>query len=148
MNQSHNNTLYEKDFDRWAQQQAQLLREGRFSELDTHNLAEEIKDMGKHESRALTSHLMQLLMHLLKWHYQPKRQSRSWQDSIINHRFQITGLLSENPGLKSQLPELYTKAYNQAKQLAEKQTDIAASTFPKQPPWSLDQIMTDGFLPE
>lgn len=142
------NKLYDTDFYKWTQQQARLIKEGRFDELDLDNLVEEVEDMGKHEPRSLTSHFKQLLMHLLKWQYQPERQSRSWRDSIINHREDAQEVLDDNPGLKPKVPELYEKAYEKAKILAHKQTGLSVKDFPENCPWQLSEIMQDDFIPE
>ena len=48
-------SLYERDFYLWLERQAELLREGRLTELDVANLLEEIEDMGRSESRATSS---------------------------------------------------------------------------------------------
>lgn len=45
-------TLYDRDVVEWADQQAQLLRDGRFDLLDLENLIEEIEDVGnRHRDR-------------------------------------------------------------------------------------------------
>ncbi|MGI9279752.1 MAG: DUF29 domain-containing protein [Endozoicomonas sp.] len=139
--------LYETDFYSWINQQTELFKQRRLDELDVENLIEELESMGGSERHSLTSHIMQLLMHLLKWQYQPSRRSRSWQDSIINHRFQTQDTLSENPGLKTPLPELYDRAYKKAVALAVKQTGLPKNTFPKECPWIYEQVMEDGWLP-
>jgi hypothetical protein len=41
--------LYESDFFGWAQQQAELLKAGQLTELDTEHLIEEIEAMGRSE---------------------------------------------------------------------------------------------------
>lgn len=69
---------YEQDFYGWTQEQGALLREGRFNALDIANLIEEIETMGRAEKRELQNRLMVLLVHLLKWKYQPARRGRSW----------------------------------------------------------------------
>jgi len=63
-------TDYETDYYAWSNEQAALLRGGRFSQLDISHLAEEIEDLGKRERRALQSRLGVLLGHLLKWRHQ------------------------------------------------------------------------------
>lgn len=62
---------YEQDFYGWTMEQAALLKSGRLNELDIQNLIEEVETMGRSEKRALESRLSVLLLHLLKWHYQP-----------------------------------------------------------------------------
>jgi len=44
---------YEDDVIAWAAEQASLLREGRFDQLDREHVAEEIEDVGKSEQREL-----------------------------------------------------------------------------------------------
>jgi hypothetical protein len=42
---------YDNDFYSWTQEQAELLKNGRFSELDIDNLIEEVESMGRSEKR-------------------------------------------------------------------------------------------------
>ena len=77
---------YEQDFYGWTQEQAALLRGGQLHALDIANLIEEIEAMGRSEKRELQSRLMVLLVHLLKWKYQPARRGRSWQLTIEGQR--------------------------------------------------------------
>src|SRR5438067_12834945 len=92
--------LYDHDYYSWTAAQAQALRERRTSALDWGNLAEEVEDLGKAERHRLESHLEGLLMHLLKWGYQPQRRSPSWRNSIEEHRFRVQQVLRGNPSLK------------------------------------------------
>jgi len=69
---------YETDIVAWANEQAQLVRAGRFELLDLEHIAEEIEDVGKSEQRELASRMTILLAHLLKWQFQPEQQGRSW----------------------------------------------------------------------
>ena len=39
--------LYEKDFLRWTEQQAAVLRAGKLTDIDAESLLEELEDMGK-----------------------------------------------------------------------------------------------------
>ena len=71
------NTLYDRDFYAWANEQAALLRAGRLSEADIENIAEEIESMGRSEKRDLVSRLTVVLLHLLKWQFQPSHRSNS-----------------------------------------------------------------------
>jgi len=79
-------TSYETDVVVWANEQAALLRSGRFDQLDLTHIAEEIEDVGKSEQRKLASRMAVLLMHLLKWQYQPVKRSMSWDRTIKEQR--------------------------------------------------------------
>ena len=79
-----NDSLYETDFYAWATRQAALLRAGRLDAADIEHIAEEIDSMGRSEKRELVSRLTVVLLHLLKWQYQPALRGNSWRLSIAN----------------------------------------------------------------
>jgi hypothetical protein len=140
--------LYDQDFYAWTNEQAALLRSGNLSAADIENIAEEIESMGKAERRELVSRLVVLLLHLLKWQFQPERRSKSWRATIRVQRFDLSDHLSDNPSLKSQFSEATAKAYRNAMIEAAAETGLPESTFPTTCPWSFGQIMDDGFWPE
>jgi hypothetical protein len=139
---------YDQDFYSWTQEQAELLKHGRFSELDVENLIEEIEAMGRSEKRELESRLTVLLLHLLKWKYQEVRRGRSWELSIIEQRLKFEETLEENPGLKPKLDEILKKAYKFAIIQASRETIISRNVFPEKCPWSLDEITNNEFYPD
>jgi hypothetical protein len=69
--------LYQQDYALWLDTTCQLLRAGRLAEVDVANLLEELEDMGRSEKRVLSSNLIVVLMHLLKYAYQPGQRSNS-----------------------------------------------------------------------
>ncbi len=139
--------LYKSDFYAWTQYNAELLQKKRFSELDLQNLIEEVKDMGASEKRALESRLIELLMHLLKWQFQPERQGNSWLHSINKQRINIKRLLKNNPRLTYQLKERVDELYPDAREYACYETRMALEIFPALCPYTLEQILEGHFLP-
>jgi len=139
--------LYDADFYGWVQQQANALRAGEFDSLDLDNLIEEIEDMGKRQRQELRSGLGILLMHLLKWQYQPALQNRSWTSTIKVQRFDIRQHLKDNPSLKHSLAELMTAAWEWALVKAESETGLPIATFPEACPWTFEQAMDSDFWP-
>ena len=142
--------LYEQDFYTWTQEQAALLRKGAVQELDLANLAEEIESLGISQKHALASHLRNLVMHLLKWQYQPSGRltGHSWQSSIINARDEIATLLEDVPSLQPQVAALLTRRYPAARRLAHSETDLPLATFPAACPWTPEQVLEADFWPE
>ena len=65
--------LYDQDFYAWAKRNAELLRQGRTSEVDTEHIAEELESMTRSEKRELVNRLAILMVHLLKWQVQATR---------------------------------------------------------------------------
>ena len=121
------------------------MRQGQFNriDLDLANIAEEIESMGKRDRRAISGYLQNVLMHLLKWRYQPERRGTSWELSIENGRYQIIDLLDESPSLKPQMDALIAKEYRQARKNASRETGLPLTTFPDQCPFTVEQITGD-----
>ena len=134
---------YETDFYQWTQQQADLLRQGALSALDIENLIEEIESMGKRDRRAIGSYLRNVIMHLLKWQYQPQRRGTSWQISINRGRDEIEVLLNESPSLNPQLSALISDEYRRARKEASIETSLPLTTFPEACPFTVEQITGD-----
>jgi len=134
---------YETDFYQWTQQQADLLRQGALSALDVENLIEEIEDMGASNRRSLGSFLDLVIMHLLKWRYQPERRSNSWKSSIRKGRHAIERLLEESPSLKPRLSVMVTAEYRRARSEAADETGLPLTTFPDVCPFTVEQITGD-----
>jgi hypothetical protein len=142
-----NQHLYDQDFYAWANQQAALLRDGRFSEADMAHIAEEIESMGKTEKRELVTRLTVLLLHLLRWQFQPSHRGHSWRNSIRIRRRDVVAHMEDNPSLKTLLSQAIDQAYGTAVIAAETETGLPEATFPTTCPWSFDQMMDPDFWP-
>lgn len=122
--------LYEQDFYLWTQTIAQQLKENNFNEIDIPNLIEEIESMGRSEKRELKNRLIVLLMHLLKWQYQPEKRSESWRSTISAQRICIETLLEDSPSLQPLLTEVFEDCYQKARFKASDETGIKLNFFP------------------
>ncbi len=143
-------TLYSQDFLQWTQGQIDSLRHGRWSDLDIENLIEELEDLGRSEQRELGSYLRVLMMHLLKWQYQPERRTASWQITITNCRDSIQDCLEDAPSLQQFLNDAdwRQKYYRRAHRDAAKETQKALTTFPEECPYLLEHLVSANWLPE
>src|ERR1700722_8217090 len=133
------NTLYEQDFHAWTLQQAELLRARKLDCADLDNIAEEIESMGRSVKRELTSRLTVLLLHLLKWRFQPLFRGNSWRLTVKGQRLSLRHHLRDNPSLKSYLDQAMMDAHERARIEAERETGLAAETFPEICPFTFDQ---------
>ena len=134
-------SLYDQDFYQWTQEQAGLLKAGALSQLDVENLIEEVESMGKSQKKELLSRLTILLMHLLKWDYQPEFQSRSWKSTIVTQRKEIRNLLEDNPSLRRIIQEKADILYRDAVEIASAETGLSESSFPETCPYTIEYIM-------
>ena len=107
---------YEEDFVGWTEEQARMLRAagaGRRTNLalDWEHLAEEIEDLGNTHRRALASHVIVVISHLLKLEYSPATEPRrGWTESVGNARDEIDTWLASEPGLRARLPGIIVDA--------------------------------------
>jgi hypothetical protein len=139
---------YDDDLVGWAAANAALLRAGRLSQVDALHLAEELEDLGKSERRSLTNHLGNLMLHLLKWQFQPGLRGPSWRLSVNNARAAAAEILDDSPSLRPSLPALVNKAYPLARRNALAETGLPEATFPQDCPYAIAQLLDDGFWPE
>jgi hypothetical protein len=138
---------YDTDIVAWANEQAALLRAGKFSQLDIEHIADEVEDVGKSEQRELASRMALLLAHLLKWQAQPDRRGKSWQGPLREQRRMILRRLAKTPSLKVSLADAdwFADAWSDAREKAFEDTSI--EDFPETCEWTMDQILDAAFFP-
>jgi hypothetical protein len=140
---------YETDFYAWVQAQAQALQVKDWAALDIEHLVEELEGMARSDRRALANHLKNLLLHLLKWTYQPDKRGSSWQDSVEEAREAIEDLLEESrASMEAESRRQFTKQYTRARRKAARETNLPLTTFPEACPWPIDQVLDADFWPE
>ena len=152
------NTLaleYEQDFHSWIEKHINLLKTGNVNDLDKEHLIEELEGMANRDRNELVSHLVILIAHLLKWQFQLNQlnerwgefKGSSWRASIIEQRYRVKDQLESIPSLKRNLEEAVIKAYSKAVSLAAKEAGFPPKTFPKECPYSVEQLLGDDFYP-
>jgi hypothetical protein len=139
---------YDSDVIAWANEQARLLRAGRFAELDIEHIAEEIEDVGKSEQRELASRMAVLLVHLIKWQRQPDGRGSSWQRAIRERREGIARRLRRTPSLSASLGDAdwWADAWGDA--LTAAFTEAELGDLPDTCPWSTAQVLDADWLPD
>lgn len=139
---------HDSDFYAWALHNAQLLRAGAFSQLDAEQIAEELESMSASERRELLNRLQVLILHLLKFQYQPERRGKSWLLTINHQRTAIERLLEQSPSLRRLLDaDTLTSVYGKAVRDAVIETDLDRHLFPVDCPYRLEQIMDEDWFP-
>jgi hypothetical protein len=141
--------LYEEDFPRWAERQAELLRARRFDGLDLDRLIEEVADLGVSERKTVFSHARQLLQHLFKLEFSPAEwPRRGWLDSVVSRRSDLDERLTATlrRELEAALAEIYARARRDAAR-SLRQDGVAEDELPQACAYPLDQILDPDWLP-
>jgi Domain of unknown function DUF29 len=142
--------LYDEDFHVWARNQAGLLRDRRFDELDLANLIEEVEDLAGALERSMRSRARTITEHLLKLQHSTAQDPRlGWRATVRTQRSELLNDLTPFllRHLADNLPELYMRARHDAEgSLRDHGEQSAADALPATCPYALDQI-TGDWLP-
>ena len=139
--------LYDRDFYAWSRQQADLLRAGRFPELDLEHLIEEVDDLGGALKRSVRSRIRTIIEHLLKLERSLAQDPRGgWYDTIITQRGDLVDELT--PSIRREIEPEFAVLYDRARAAAatslhKHNEPTAADALPADCPYSLDQITGD-----
>ena len=140
-------TSYNIDHYAWLKRQITLLSVERLAQLDFENLAQEVSAIAKRDQRALKSRLAVLLVHLLKYQYQPERRGGSWLLTLQEQRTQIQQILEDSPSLKNFFATSFAETYPQARVQAHLETKLSINSFPETCPYTPEQALDPEFLP-
>jgi hypothetical protein len=142
---------YDTDFYAWAQAQAEALRAKDWTAVDVTNLLEEVEGLAERHRSAIEHQLERLVIHLLKYRYQPderSRRGRGWRVSIASARHEIEKVIRRNPSLQTYPADCVANAYRYARRQAARQTGLPLRTFPLDPEWSLTEILAEDGWPD
>jgi Domain of unknown function DUF29 len=139
--------LYETDYLQWIDATVRSIQSQEYGAVDWGNLIEEMEDMGRRERQSLESNFIVMLIHLLKWQFQPQQRSGSWESSILEHRRRVKKALKDSPSLKPYLESIEAECYGEAVKQAKAETGLLLEAFPVDCPYVLAEILKDDFLP-
>jgi hypothetical protein len=90
----------------------------------------------------VSSRLVTLLAHLLKWQHQADRRSGSWEKTILEQGRELRDLL-ESGTLHNHAVAILAKSYADACKEAAAETGLPRSTFAPECPWDLESLLAD-----
>lgn len=138
--------LYEADYVRWVEATAELLRTQNYDCVDWVNLIEEVEDMSRRERKSLKSNLVVILLHLLKWQYQPECRTGSWRGSIREHRRRVNDDLKDSPSLVPYFETVFAECYAHAREQAADDTGLPLEAFPVNCLFAPEQALNAEYL--
>lgn len=139
--------LYKNDDHLWLLQTIELLKQGRFDELDLENLIEELESLAKRDKRQVKSLLEQVIRHLLLlqfWNQEYDRNKNHWRSEIRSFRVELKDRLTSN--LYSYLSSIFTTIYEDALGYVQEKTGFTVN-FPAECPYSFEEVLDINYLP-
>jgi len=110
--------------------------------------AELLTEMAGADRREVRSRTSVLLQHLIKWAYQPAKQSSSWTSTINTQRRELGYLFEESPSLIRHQELIFSDCWLSARRFAI--LEMKANPYKAVPaacPWTLKQVMNIEWLP-
>jgi hypothetical protein len=144
----HPTDLHATDYVQWIESTVAKLQRQDYANVDWQKLIEEIEDMGRSERKSLKSNFIVVVLHLLKWQYQPEMRGGSWAGSIVEHRRRLRDAIADSPSLKPHLQEAYQDWYGDVVRQAIAETQLDPETFSATCPYTLSEILDFDFLPK
>jgi hypothetical protein len=141
--------LHADDLYAWSRTQANLLRAGRFDELDLAHLTLEIEDVGGTMKRSVRKRVRTIIEHLLKLEHSQEPRA-GWRATVRAQRVRLRDTLT--PTLRREVEQELAELYEDARDLAEGAfrdhgEDASADALPATCPYTFDQI-TGAWLPK
>lgn len=80
------------------------------------------------DRRAVKSHLIRLMAHIIKWKIQPTKRSKSWVLTIDHARDEIRDTQEETPSITDDvIRDMWDVCFEKAKRYAERETELPAN---------------------
>lgn len=101
--------------------------------------------------RAAESQLVRLYSHMLKFKYQPNKQTTSWLYTIDDASEELRNCIGSRKNVQNRITgDEIDKCYSRAVKLAVKETGIFERKFPDSVPdeWSIDNVKDKKFIEE
>lgn len=145
--------LYEQDEHQWKLQSAEQMRKLASQQTFDAELkqlfdesAQYLEEMAISERRELLGLMSVIMLHLLKRDYQPEMEGNSWKKSIKTARKKLERLVDMLPSLKNVAPSVLDKAYKYARKDAADETELNLNIFPKESPYTNEQVFDETFF--
>ncbi|MGB5592422.1 MAG: DUF29 domain-containing protein [Crocosphaera sp.] len=140
--------LYTEDFVLWSDETVKQLKNKDLVDIDWEHLIEEITALGNEQRRKVRSYLKQLFIHLLLYRYwvsEKERCAKGWEKEIENFRDELEDLL-DSKTLYNYYVQTLDETYQKSRLRAIQKTGLPSSTFPKECPFTSEQILDFEFL--
>ncbi|MEZ4903571.1 MAG: DUF29 domain-containing protein [Spirosomataceae bacterium] len=115
---------------------------------EAHEGVETLREtMSRSERKALASQLRRLMLHILKWKYQPQKRSLSWVRSIVDARNEIADLKEYMPTLNNQyIKEIWEDCSQKAIEGAKAEMNLSRKDIFEPVPLTWHEVFDDEYL--
>jgi Domain of unknown function DUF29 len=140
-------TKYDDDICLWAFEQAALVREGKFDQLDIEHVADEIESVARTERRLFAAKIAAVMTLMARIYYKP-REPASTARELEHARYKARDMVEETPSLAELLtdPKRVECMWGDALLEAFKH-GLVIEQMSERCPWTMTQVLSDDFVP-
>ncbi|MBR8827108.1 MAG: DUF29 domain-containing protein [Gomphosphaeria aponina SAG 52.96 = DSM 107014] len=142
--------IYTEDFLLWVDTTSEQIQQRDVENLDWEHILEEIVALGNEQRHKVESYLLRLFIHLLLYKYWETERTwsgKGWEKEIDNFRIELE-LLLESKNLYNHFLGQMDSIYLKARKNAIRKSKLAPEIFPESSPFSVEELLDFGFLPE
>lgn len=144
---SDNGPGYGADYAAWVLHQIELIKAGRWSEVDRDHLVDEIGSLERSSFDELISTVKCVVRQMLTWDLREDERNQAWSDEIESDRSQIVQELSYSPSYFDRRQEALAQAYDLARFEMSQEDKLPYRLFPEACPYGWDDVLTRRHAP-
>ena len=146
-------SLFDQDYCAWVKEQIRILHLRQFDQLDLEHLPDELNDLVWMIQREIEINLEIICNHLLKYQYAREYLNDepccdSWRSTLFQARNQVADELKDSPSLRHYPTQELDERYQVAMARVYRETKLPDNSLPKNCPWTINQILAKGWLPD
>lgn len=136
----------DKDFHGFLQEAANRLSGKEYTDEDINEVVDYLLENFSRDKAEIRSKITLLIIHLIKWKYQPERRSLSWQRTIFTQRVEVENILGASKNLRNYAEDEFLAILDRSKSIAASETGKAFIKKEDMPELSLNNILDDAFV--
>lgn len=133
---------YERDYAAWVLHQIELVKAGRWSEIDSEHLVDEIGSLERWNFDEFVAAVKLVVRQMLTWDVQEDERNQAWSALIDAHRDQILRELSDSPSYFERRHEALEQAYDLARFEMSQEDKLPYRLFSGTCPYDWENVLT------
>jgi hypothetical protein len=132
---------YSEDYAAWLRFQLELMKAGRWAELDHGNLIDEVQSLERWSFDEFVAAVKTVVRHMLTWDMREDERSRDWASLIDLERQQVLAELADSLSYNDRRDEALSEAYQLARFEMSQEDKVPFRLFPDACPYSWEDTL-------
>ncbi|GAB2875793.1 DUF29 domain-containing protein [Paraburkholderia jirisanensis] len=140
-------TKYDDDICLWTFEQAALVRDGKFDQLDSEHVADEIESVARTEQRLFAAGIASVMTLMARIRYKPDEPASTARE-LKHARYKVDCMIRDTPSLAGRLTDIKRVERIWGDALVEAfKHGLVIEQMSETCPWTMEQVLSDDFHP-